>query len=649
MKMHKRLLAGALVMLTGITMCGSPAQADPSDSEPVEKILAKSDSGNPLFGFAEEGLSAEGQNGFVYGGDPSIMVDGDTVYAYVGQDVSTGEYYTMPRWLCYSTTDMKEWKYESVIMTMDDVSWRNDDVSAWASQVVRVGNKYYFFYCAEGNRSVGGGKCIGAAISDSPTGPFKDIGHPLVRNTDTPNGPHTWEDIDPTAWVEDDGNGGQNVYVGWGNNRFFVCQVECGATTVTIKDQDDDPDNLSVGYEEGNDIVIGKMNGIEIYNDQDKFEGHCFTEAPFYYRQQDENGEYFGPYYMFFASDWREQMAYATTDDLMSNDWTFGGIIMEPSATANTNHMAVFDFKGQTYFVYHDGSLPHGSGYRRVACIEKFDINEDGTIDPIAKTAVGLTGTVSTIKDSTGAFVANEPFENTINDSQYPMTDWSTSSLTARGSRPIIVDFFQTGTEKEWEINPGKIEDFDELSSGVNTEAYVSIESNNKPGLYMAAGDEAADGSIRIVLAQDAGGTQDEAKRMTFHTLEGLAGEGVTFESVYYPGYYMVSRDGALYLEQNPDAEEATFFVSSEQGAGSGEVMKTTRLYTAGEELNTDDIRILVNTDDGKTVEVKEYTTNAADIDMSTVGTKTLTVSYEYNGEQLEGSVTITVVDADYR
>lgn len=649
MKMHKRLLAGALVMLTGITMCGSPAQADPSDSEPVEKILAKSDSGNPLFGFAEEGLSAEGQNGFVYGGDPSIMVDGDTVYAYVGQDVSTGEYYTMPRWLCYSTTDMKEWKYESVIMTMNDVSWRNDDVSAWASQVVRVGDKYYFFYCAEGNASVGRGKCIGAAISDSPTGPFKDIGHPLVRNIDTPNGPHSWEDIDPTAWVEDDGNGGQNVYVGWGNNRFFVCQVECGNTTVTIKDQDGDPDNLSVGYEEGNDIVIGKMNGIEIYNDQDKFEGHAFTEAPFYYRQQDENGNYYGPYYMFFAADWREQMAYATTDDLMSNDWTFGGIIMEPSATANTNHMAVFDFKGQTYFVYHDGSLPHGSGYRRVACIEEFDINEDGTIDPIAKTAVGLTGTVSTIKDSTGAFVANEPFENTINDSQYPMTDWSTSSLTARGSKPIIVDFFQTGTEKEWEINPGKIEDFDELSSGVNTEAYVSIESNNKPGLYMAAGDEAADGSIRIVLAQDAGGTADEARRMTFHTLEGFAGEGVTFESVYYPGYYMVSRDGALYLEQNPDAEEATFYVSTEQGASSGEVLKTTRLYTAGEDLNTDDIRVLVNTDDGKTVEVEEFTTNAADIDMSTTGTKELIISYEYNGQVMEDSVTITVVDADYR
>ena len=55
------------------------------------------------------------------------MVDGDTVYAYVGNDVSTGEYYTMPQWICYSSKDLKEWKYESVIMTMQDVSWRNDE------------------------------------------------------------------------------------------------------------------------------------------------------------------------------------------------------------------------------------------------------------------------------------------------------------------------------------------------------------------------------------------------------------------------------------------------------------------------------------------------------------------------------------------
>ena len=243
--------------------------------------------------------------------------------------------------------------------------------------------------------------------------------------------------------------------------------------------------------------------------------------------------------------------------------------------------------------------------------------------------------------------MANKPFENTLNDGDYPMTDWSTSSLTARGSKEILVDFFQTGTEKEWEINPGKAD--------TSNEAYVSIESNNKPGLYMAAGNQAADGSIRIVLAQDAGGTEDEAKRMTFRTLEGMSGKGVTFESVYYPGYYVVSRDGGLYLTQDPEADEATFFVSTDTGVNTGEgaeapsVLKTTRLYTAGETLNTDDIRITVQTGDGKTTVVDEYTTNASEIDMSTAGTKELKVSYEYDGQQMEAAVTITVVDADYR
>ncbi len=81
-------------------------------------------------------------------------------------------------------------------------------------------------------------------------------------------------------------------------------------------------------------------------------------------------------------------MAYATTDDIMSNEWEFGGIIMEPSATARWHTQTTWQYlisKGQTYFVYHDGSLPHGSGYRRVACCEPFTINEDGTIDPIKK------------------------------------------------------------------------------------------------------------------------------------------------------------------------------------------------------------------------------------------------------------------------
>ena len=121
--------------------------------------------------------------------------------------------------------------------------------------------------------------------------------------------------------------------------------------------------------------------------------------------------------------------------------------------------MAVFDFKGKTYFVYHDGSLPHGSGYRRVACVEEFKVNDDGSIPYIKKNSVGLTGTVSQITDLKGNFIFVEPFENTVSDQDYPMRD-----------KLISVDSSRNGEESEWEINPGKADKFRDV--------YVSIESN---------------------------------------------------------------------------------------------------------------------------------------------------------------------------
>ena len=54
----------------------------------------------------------------IYGGDPSVLVDGDTVYLYTGHDASTDEQvansvYEIPEYLCYSSTpDLVNWKSE---------------------------------------------------------------------------------------------------------------------------------------------------------------------------------------------------------------------------------------------------------------------------------------------------------------------------------------------------------------------------------------------------------------------------------------------------------------------------------------------------------------------------------------------------------
>ena len=239
-------------------------------------------------------------------------------------------------------------------------------------------------------------------------------------------------------------------------------------------------------------------------------------------------------------------MAYAYCDnlkDFLNNEWTFGGVIMEPSATSNTNHMAVFDFKEHTYFVYHDGSLPHGSGYRRVACVEEFKVNDDGTIPYIKKTAIGLTGTASQIIDSFGNLIFVEKFQNTLNDADYPMV-----------GKSIKVNI-NNGEENEWEINPGKTD--------ISKDSYVSIESNYKPGMYLTIGKKISEGVYDVVLSQDVNGTAQEADSMTFRTILGLTGEDVSFESVLYQGHYLTSHENDLILTSKPNPEEATFKVKS--------------------------------------------------------------------------------------
>ena len=72
----RKLLTGALLFMAGITLCSQAAFAK-EDKAGTARILNKSDSGNPMLGFDEKG-------DILYGGDPSILVDGDTVYCYVG-------------------------------------------------------------------------------------------------------------------------------------------------------------------------------------------------------------------------------------------------------------------------------------------------------------------------------------------------------------------------------------------------------------------------------------------------------------------------------------------------------------------------------------------------------------------------------------
>ena len=130
----------------GVASFAKKSNAVSQSTEPTSNItttpttITKSTQGNPILGFDAAGKT-------LYAGDPAAYVEGDTVYLYAGHDTSTGDSYVMPEWVCYTSKDMKNWEYKGPIMSATDVSWRSNDTSAWASQVIKHNGKYYLYFC----------------------------------------------------------------------------------------------------------------------------------------------------------------------------------------------------------------------------------------------------------------------------------------------------------------------------------------------------------------------------------------------------------------------------------------------------------------------------------------------------------------------
>ena len=607
---RKKLLAAALAVTMVLT--GLPGQTVKSRAA-TEITLAKSQYTNPIG-------CVDNNGNRIYGGDPSVLVDGDTVYLYVGHDNSTDSevnraIYNMDSWICYSTKDMKNWKYEGPIMKADkgSVTWASTDTSAWAAQVAKhknpnTGNdRYYLYYCTWDATSQGK-QSIGVAVADKPTGPFKDIGKPLVKGTLTTPQSSNWDDIDPTVWVDTDSKGVEHRYLAWGNSRLYICELN--EDMISVKDINGDG-KITCGESSKKADILYRSGSLTMY-----------TEAPWIYRRQDAKGNYYGNYYLFYASQWREKMAYVTTSDLMNGKWSDRQVIMSPTATSNTNHMAVFDFKGKTYFVYHNGSLPKGNGYRRSPCIRELTFKEDGSVVPMEETAAGLNGTTTEFYTSSGAMLGHKYFQNSSLDGKYQYKDIK-----------IGAGYGKSALDRKWVVTEGKAD---------KTKAsYVSIQSENKPGLYITANSHSG-----VTLAQDTKGTADVAKRQTFKTVEGLGDKkGVSLESVRYPGYYLTIVNGALSLTKGGDTEAATFYTGIDKEDTSlrsiGAVYKKNQILQGSKPIRKN-ITVTAFYANGTRKNVTGYTITPAAA-MKKTGKKTLTVTYTEGERKCQTTVPVVV------
>ncbi|GAO43867.1 glycoside hydrolase family 43 protein [Flavihumibacter petaseus] len=280
----------------------------------------------------------------VYTADPAALVVKDTLFLFTGHDEAPPgrEGYVMKEWLCFSTTDLKHWRQYPVPLDVSAFKWAKGD--AWASQVINRNGKYYWYVAVEHGAIPG--KAIGVAVSDRPEGPYKDaIGTALITNNMTSAATISWDDIDPSVIIDDDGQ----AYLFWGNTQCYYAKLKADMTTL--------------------DGTVQLVNGLP-----------QFTEAPWIHKR----GSW---YYLSYATSFPEKIRYSRSRSI-NGPWEPMGILNELAGNSNTNHQAIIDFKGKSYFIYHNGGIPTAGGsFRRSVCIDPLYYNKDGSMKRVVMTS----------------------------------------------------------------------------------------------------------------------------------------------------------------------------------------------------------------------------------------------------------------------
>lgn len=294
----------------------------------------------------------------IFSTDPAPMVHGDRMYVYTGHDEAGADFFWMYDWHIYSSTDMVNWTDHGTPLSLGSFTWADD--RAWAAQCIERDGKFYWYICAHSNLS--GGMAVGVAVSDSPTGPFRDaIGKPLYDDG-------KWDNIDPTVMIDDDGQ----AWLFWGNPVIHYARLN--RDMVSFQGEVKEVKQTEEGF--GSPSPRERKRDVK-YKD-------TYTEGPWILKNQ---GQYF---LLYAAGGIPEHIAYSSAPS-PEGPWTYRGEIMPQENTGSfTNHCGVASLKGHNYFFYHTGKLPGGGGFGRSTAVEEFSYNADGSFPIIHHTDEGV-------------------------------------------------------------------------------------------------------------------------------------------------------------------------------------------------------------------------------------------------------------------
>lgn len=277
-----------------------------------------------------------------YTADPSVIVYDGKVYLHTGHDEAPpGVYkYIMNKWLCFSSEDLVNWTEHPSPLKASDFAWTKGN--AYASKVIERNGKF-FWYVAVAHATISG-NAIGVAVAPHPAGPYTDAkGSALVTHADLFAG---GDNFDPGVLIDDDGQ----AWLFWGKEVCYYAKLHANMIELT-----------------------GEIKTVALPN---------FIEGIHIHKHN-------GWYYLSYGYGMPEKVGYAMSRQI-DGPWEFKGILNELAGNCETNRPSIIDFKGNSYFFYHNGALKDGGSHRRSVCVDRLYYNEDGTMKRVAMTSEGV-------------------------------------------------------------------------------------------------------------------------------------------------------------------------------------------------------------------------------------------------------------------
>ena len=310
----------------------------------------------------------------IYTADPSAHVFNGKIYIYPSHDIDAGipfndngDHFGMEDYHVFSMDSITAKAVDNgVALHVDDVAWAEKQM--WAPDAAHKNGKYYLSFPA---KRANGIFQIGAAISDSPSGPF-------VPQPDAIKGSYS---IDPAVFEDEDGK--HYIYFGgiWGgqlqkyrNNVYDQNNEEpsenepaLGPIVALLRDDmlelAEEPKEIKILDEKGEILLAGDNN-------------RRFFEASWVHK-------YNGKYYFSYSTGDTHFICYAIGDNPYG-PFTYQGRILNP-VVGWTSHHSICEVENEWYLFYHDSSLSKGVTHLRSMKVTKIDYLEDGsivTIDP---------------------------------------------------------------------------------------------------------------------------------------------------------------------------------------------------------------------------------------------------------------------------